>query len=578
MAVNKTSPIPNTLSGRLLQVWRYLTEAHPSVREIGERRRAQLLAALSLILTVSFVLALLSSPVSFTIFDILLALTLASYLLSRTRYYRVGAYFFSFGFTSLAFITIYLGTAITVESTVFAFIPAAVILSSAILSQRGFGVLAVTTVIATLAIPAYSRIPPAPNELYARTVGVIFSINALLVGINVYRSSVEKARLQEALDLNRELEDITNNLEQRVAERTLELEAVNQQTSRRAAQLQTITDLSEAIARVKNLDELFPAIVELISQRFGFYHVGFFLVDNNREYALLQAANSPGGKRMLERSHRLRMGTGVVGYAAQTGQPRIALDAGADAVFFDNPDLPETRSEAALPLKVREETIGVLDVQSQEAGAFSNEDLQVLTALANQVSIALENTRLLTETRAALRQVEEVYNEFTRAEWSRTVARASQPGFRYQSGRIEMLENALTTPEVVSAAKNGLVTKGQAQGSEAKRQTVAVPVKLRGEVIGVLQVESDDPNRVWGDDEIGLVEAIAERAAFALENARLFQDARRRAAKERLISEATARISGTSNIENILQMTAQELERVLGGSEVLIRLQNKEQS
>ena len=281
---------------------------------------------------------------------------------------------------------------------------------------------------------------------------------------------------------------------------------------------------------------------------------------------------------MLERHHRLKLGVGVVGFCAQTGQPRIALDVGADAVFFNNPDLPNTRSEAALPMKSRGETIGVLDVQSTEAGAFSSEDLQVLTALANQVSITLENARLLTETRAALLQVQEVYNEFTRAEWSRTIQQAEQLGFRYQTGRIEMLEDALQNPEVISAVESGEVMAGHANGSAEKRAAVAVPVKLRGQIIGVLHVESNDPQRQWQADEVSLVQAVAERAAFAMENARLFQDARRRAAKERMISEASARISSALNIENILRTTAEELERVLGGSEILIQFQSQEKS
>jgi GAF domain-containing protein len=228
-------------------------------------------------------------------------------------------------------------------------------------------------------------------------------------------------------------------------------------------------------------------------------------------------------------------------------------------------------------MKVRTETIGVLDVQSTEAGAFSSEDLQVLTALANQVSIALENAKLLTEARAALMQVQEVYNEFTRAEWSRTIDQTEQPGFRYQSGRIEMLDKPLQSSEVISAVEQGQVMSNQNNGSKEKHAGLAVPVKLRGEVIGILHIESHDPLKQWQADEVSLVQAVAERAAFAMENARLFQDARRRAAKERLISEATARISGALNIENILQSTAEELERVLGGSEILIQFQNKEQ-
>ena len=364
-----------------------------------------------------------------------------------------------------------------------------------------------------------------------------------------------------------QLQGLIGNLESRVTDRTRDLEIANVQTSRRASQLQAITELGESIAQVQDLGELFPNATQLISDRFGFYHVGIFLVDGGKEYAILQAANSAGGQRMLARGHRLKLGTGIVGFAARSGQPRIALDVGADAVYFDNPDLPDTRSEAALPMKSRGEIIGVLDVQSTESKAFSNEDLQVLGALANQVSIALENARLLTEARAALTQVQEVYDEFTRAEWNRATAQTEQAGFRYQAGRIEMLTGSEQTPEVASAIRNGKpVVRANAQ-----KAAVAVPVKLRGEVIGVLQIDSSDTSRTWQEDDITLVEAVAERAAVALENARLFQDARRRAAKESLISEATARISNATNIENILQTTAEELERILGGSEVLIQ-------
>lgn len=279
---------------------------------------------------------------------------------------------------------------------------------------------------------------------------------------------------------------------------------------------------------------------------------------------------------MLARSHRLYLGTGVVGYAALTGNPRIALDVGKDAVFFNNPDLPETRSEAALPMKVHGETIGILDVQSTEAAAFSTDDLQILTTLANQVAIAIENARLLTETRAALIQVQEVYEEFTRAEWGRTIAKVEQPGFRYNAGRIEMLERGLNVPEVAAAVRDGEIITGSGNGTNEGRPTVAVPVKVRGEVIGVIYVESNHPSRQWLEDEVSLVEAVAERAALAMENARLFQDARRRAIKEQSISEATARISSAMNIENILHTTAEELERVLGVSEVMIRFQGRE--
>ena len=415
-------------------------------------------------------------------------------------------------------------------------------------------------------------LPPIP---YPIQILLNITVLILLVSPIMYRLVIFPLHRQmiEKDELSLRLQSANQNLENLVSERTGELE----KTSRLAARFQSITEISEKISNLNDLDELFSTMTNLISTSFGFYHVGIFLLDRDKENAVMQAANSEGGKRMLERGHQLKIGTGVVGYASQTGQPRIALDVGADAVFFDNPDLPATRSEVALPLGSRGEVYGILDVQSTEAGAFSNEDLQILTTLANQVSIAIENARLLSETRMALAQMQSIYNEFTRTEWSRASSRAEKPGFRFRSGRIELLDEELNNPEILSAVEKGQAETSPALGPVEKRAALAVPVKLRGQVIGVLHIESNDSSREWQDDEISLVEAVAERAAIAMENSRLFQDARRRAAKEQMISEATTRIGSTFTIENILETTAEELERVLGGSEVLIQFQSKEQ-
>lgn len=562
----------------LRRFWGWLINPPASIEDSTEKRRAQLLAIITLILSVAYIWALFSRPNSYTDFIVLLLFTGIAYGFSRTRYYEIGTYLFCFGFTSFAYITLYVGTATSYASAITTTVHISLVVASLLLSFRGLAALVLFVGIASAAAPQYSQIPLAINSDFFRDTGVAVSMGVILLGANFFRAFLERERLREVQQASGALEDLNATLEQRVTERTEEIERVNKETLRRASQLKAVTELSEAIAQLQDLNEIFPATTRLISERFGFYHVGIFLIDRDREFAILQAANSEGGQRMLQRSHRLRLGVGVVGFSAQTGQPRIALDVGADAVYFNNPDLPNTRSEVALPMKVRTETIGVLDVQSTEAGAFSGEDLQVLTALANQVSIALENAKLLTETRAALMQVQEVYNEFTRVEWSRTIAQTEQPGFRYQTGRIEMLEKALQSSEIISAVQSGEIVSNQNNGSMEKRSAVAIPVKLRGEVIGVLHIESNDPVKQWQADEVSLVQAVAERAAFAMENARLFQDARRRATKERLISEATARISGALNMENILQSTAEELERVLGGSEILIQFQSKEQS
>src|SRR6266498_115296 len=398
MKMNDFSKTTDQRVGWLSRVGEFVAEPHPSVHEVGERRRAQLLAIITLILAAGYVAALLSRPKSYGVLIALFLFTAMAYGLSRTRYYRSGTYLFCFGFTAFAYITLFLGTASSYASAITTTVHISLVVASILLPLGGLTALVAFVAIASAAAPHYSQVPIAINADYFRDTGVALALGILLIGTNIFRAFIERVHLKEVKQINQKLENLTANLEERVQDRTAELEMASQQTSRRATQLQTITELSESIAQLKDLNELFPAVTNLISQGFGFYHVGIFLLDQASDFAILQAANSAGGKRMLERSHRLKLGIGVVGFAAQTGQPRIALDVGADAIFFNNPDLPETRSEVALPLKSRGETIGVLDVQSTEAGAFSSEDLQVLIALANQVSIALENARLLTET------------------------------------------------------------------------------------------------------------------------------------------------------------------------------------
>ncbi len=401
---------------------------------------------------------------------------------------------------------------------------------------------------------------------------ILFALGAffLYLIINGLENEIGRAKTDAGMLWKRiqQLLEYRDALKNQEEERTAVL-------GKRAAQLEAIAEFAQSIAQLENPDKIFAATTNLISERFGYYHVGIFLIDRHREFAVLQAANSAGGKKMVERGHRLRLGTGIVGFAAQTSKPRLALNVGEDAVFFNNPDLPHTRSEVAVPLKYGDSLIGVLDVQSTEVSAFSEDDFQVLGTLANQLAIAIENARLLAEARTAASQVQEVYNEFVRTQWTRTGERLDYAGYRYNAGRIEILEspnNADAAPNSGTSSQTGDSTRPP----EPRRGRIAVPVRLRGEVIGMLNVESNDPTKSWRTDEISLMEAVAERAALAMENARLFQDARRRAAKERMIAEATSHISSSMNIENILEATATELERVLGGSEVLIRFASKD--
>lgn len=216
--------------------------------------------------------------------------------------------------------------------------------------------------------------------------------------------------------MTRQLKDLVDTLENRVRERTRQLAAQNEALQFRSRQLQTVADVARSIVSTREVDNLLDLVTRLVSDRFGFYHAGIFLLDETGEYAVLRAANSPGGKRMLERQHKLRVGqVGIVGYVTGTGEPRIATDVGEDAVFFNNPDLPETRSEMALPLKLGDAIIGALDVQSKQSDAFTEDDIALFTTLADQISVAIENANayeISQQTVEEMKELDRVKSQF----------------------------------------------------------------------------------------------------------------------------------------------------------------------
>ena len=363
------------------------------------------------------------------------------------------------------------------------------------------------------------------------------------------------------------------SLETRVAERTNDLDVARRQSEARAHDLEVISDVARIISGEQRLDSLLPLITNLITEKFGYYHTGIFLLDSNRQFAILQAASSEGGKRMLAHGHSLAVGqTGIVGYVAQTGQPRIALDVGADAVFFNNPDLPNTRSEIALPLNARGQTIGVLDMQSTDSGVFTVENLSTLTVLADQVAIAIDNARLFSQTEAALAEVQSVYRQYISQEWTGFVRRSQGLGYQQTLSGGARLKSEEFSAEARAALERGEVVLNPAH--DGQTASLSMPVKLRGQVIGVINVQPSQQGHEWNVDEISLVQAVSDRMALALENARLFEESTRRAELERLSADLSGKIGSSIRLESILQITAQELSQALGGdTEVLVQVQ-----
>ncbi|MBL8049781.1 MAG: GAF domain-containing protein [Anaerolineales bacterium] len=349
------------------------------------------------------------------------------------------------------------------------------------------------------------------------------------------------------------LNNTLQGLEEKVTERTNEIEIISKSNAKRAAQFESIARISRVMSSTQTLDRLLPQIVQNISDEFDFYHVGIFLLDVHKEFAVLAAANSDGGKRMLERNHRLKVGeTGIVGFVTRAGQPRIALDVGADAVFFNNPDLPETRSEIALPLRIEADIFGALDVQSTETNAFSEEDVNILSVLADQVSIAIQNARSYQQSREALEQAEISAAQMIEQQWNQFLSRQNITQYHFDG-----------------------VEARQFSTTDKQAHNLAIPLILRGAQIGTLRLSTTDANRVWDEDEIAIAQATAERTALAIENARLLQEAQKRAAKEKTIGDISAKISNLISLENILETTIQELGSTLPGTEVAIQFTNE---
>lgn len=375
----------------------------------------------------------------------------------------------------------------------------------------------------------------------------------LFAGLAGYR----QARLERVNDnlviVESELRNTQASLEQRVEERTTELTIANRNSTKRANQLKAIADIARAVVLNRDIEELLPQLTSLISERFGFYHVGIFLLDDKNEFAILRAANSQGGQKMLDRSHRLSVGgQGIVGHVTYSGNPRIAMEVGEDAVFFNNPDLPETRSELALPLRYQEQIIGALDIQSSEKNAFSREDLEIFSILADQVSIAIQNARLLEQAQHALQEAKLAASQLSGQAWENYGKATKARGYRYDGIRSEPLT--------------------QKPATEEAEDTFTIPVRLRGQKIGRLNLKTANVSHTWTEDETAIIEATAERVALAIDGARLLDEAQKRAARETFLSELAARLGASFQLDSILRDTVEELGQVLKGSTVTFQL------
>lgn len=375
----------------------------------------------------------------------------------------------------------------------------------------------------------------------ARLTAILLIVSIIIaIGLHTFQDEFTKTQqtVRKTLDALREER---STLEERIQERTIGL-------TRKTEQLRATSYIARKTAEVQDLATLLDTVAHLVTDQFGFYHTGVFLINESGNQVVLQAASSEGGKRMVERGHELTIGMqGIVGYVAAHKKPRIALDVGADAVFFNNPDLPLTRSEVALPLLIRNKILGVLDIQSDRPQAFRMDDIDVLQTLSDQIAIAIENARLLDETQAAITQLEALTSIRTHEAWIQ---------------KLQEQERVFTYTPL------GLRAEKLPQNSN---NNMRAPIVLRGQTIGNISIARKGDGR-WSRLDERLLEEVASQVGLAVDNIRLLEEATQRARQEQTVGKLAAHFSQSLDLDTLLQTAARELGQLPDVSEVSVFL------
>ncbi len=362
-------------------------------------------------------------------------------------------------------------------------------------------------------------------------------------------------------------------LEQRVSERTVDLE-------RRSKYLHASTEVGRAATSILDTEVLIRQVVELIRERFTLYYVGLFLVDNTNQWAVLHAGTGEAGRVMLARGHRLPVGEGsMIGWSIMNVQARVALEAGEDVERLATRELPDTRSEAALPLLSRGRVLGALTVQSDQRGMFDETTVAMLQSMADQVAVALDNARLFAEGQLALETARRAYGELSRQAWLDLLRVNRNLGFHGDKQGVTRVEGPLTA-EVEQALRTGTSIHAQSGVADDALETklaLAVPVKVHGQVIAVLDTYKPGTEGEWTSDELTLLEMLAEQLGLALESARLYQDTQRRATRERLAGEVTTHIRESLDLNAVLRAAAEQMRQTLDLEKVTVSLRLHEE-
>jgi GAF domain-containing protein/HAMP domain-containing protein len=323
------------------------------------------------------------------------------------------------------------------------------------------------------------------------------------------------------------LEGLQNTLEQQVAERTKQLTATN--------------EVGKAAASSLDPDELLARVIQLFPQQFNYYHAAIYLLDPSGKWAELKEATGEAGHVLKQNRYRIEVsGKTMVGTAIRERSARIAQIASEEKQRLDNPLLPYTRSEIALPMLVGDRVLGALNVQSTKEWDFGPQVIETMQNMVGQVAIALENARLFQEAQYNIREMRTIQQQYLHEGWSEFTAQKEEE-LEYGVGD-ELDENS---------------------------KKIDVPISLRDQILGQITFESKEN---WTPEQETLANAVATQAAVALENARLVSESRQIAMYERMLAEINSKIWSSATIDGVLQTVAKELGRRLSASQVTIEL------
>ncbi len=331
-----------------------------------------------------------------------------------------------------------------------------------------------------------------------------------------------------------------------------------EETRRRAGQLQMAAEVSRAASSLLEVDELLPMVVNLIQERMQIYYSGIFLLDSTGQWAVLRAGTGEAGERMLARGHKLAVGSdSMIGACVAEGRARILLDVDLSEeqriVRQRNPDLPETRSEMALPLMARGETIGAMTIQDTRQAAFAEEDITVLQTLADQLANAIANANLFSDSQQRLNELQMLQRQYTAESWGEYASRQAVLGYAYDLSRVAPLDVPVTLESLPPAAlEQGQVVALSGQQNQELGARLFAPVLLQGEPIGMLGFEDMEAARVWSEDDIALIEAVRDQLGLALQNRLLFAQTQEALRETGALYEIGVHINEAHTIEEVL--------------------------